>query len=39
MRCGRDEAFARFNVIDDFNCEALRIEIDTNPPARRIVRG
>ena len=31
--------FQTFNVLDDFNCEALRIEIDTNLPARRIVRA
>jgi hypothetical protein len=31
--------FRIFNVIDDFNCEVLRIEIDTNLPAARIVRG
>lgn len=31
--------FRTFNVIDDFNREALRIEIDTNLPAARIVRG
>jgi putative transposase len=30
--------FRTFNVIDDFNREALRIEIDTSLPARRIVR-
>ena len=31
--------FRTFNVIDDFNREVLRIEIDSNLPARRIVRG
>jgi putative transposase len=31
--------FRTFNVMDDFNREALRIEIDTNLPARRIVRA
>ena len=31
--------FRTFNVIDDFNREALRIEIDTSLPARRIVRA
>jgi putative transposase len=31
--------FRTFNVIDDFNREALRIEIDTNLPAARLVRG
>jgi putative transposase len=31
--------FRTFNVLDDFNCEALRIEIDTSLPARRIVRA
>ncbi len=30
--------FRTFNVMDDFNREVLRIEIDTNLPARRIVR-
>lgn len=30
--------FRTFNVLDDFNSEALRSEIDTNLPARRIVR-
>jgi putative transposase len=28
-----------FNVIDDYNREVLRIEIDTSLPARRIVRA
>ena len=31
--------FRTFNIIDDFNREALRIEIDTSLPARRIVRA
>jgi putative transposase len=31
--------FRTFNVIDDYNREALRIEIDTILPARRIVRA
>jgi putative transposase len=31
--------FRTFNVIDDFNREALRIEVDTSPPAPRIVRA
>jgi len=31
--------FRTFNVLDDFNREALRIEIDTNLPARRVVRA
>lgn len=31
--------FRTFNVLDDFNREALRIEIDTNLPAPRIVRA
>ena len=31
--------FRTFNVMDDFNREALRIEIDTSLPARRIVRA
>jgi len=31
--------FRTFNVIDDFNREALRIEVDTNLPAQRIVRA
>jgi putative transposase len=35
--CGR--RFRTFNVLDDFNREALRIEIDTNLPAARIVRA
>ncbi len=31
--------FRTFNVLDDFNREALGIEIDTNLPAARIVRA
>lgn len=31
--------FRTFNVIDDFNREALRIEIDTSLPAVRVVRA
>jgi putative transposase len=31
--------FRTFNVLDDFNREALRIEIDTSLPARRVVRA
>ena len=31
--------FRTFNVLDDFKREALRIEIDTSLPARRIVRA
>jgi putative transposase len=31
--------FRTFNVIDDYNREVLRIEIDTSLPARRIVRA
>jgi putative transposase len=31
--------FRTFNVLDDFNREALRIEIDTSLPAQRIVRA
>lgn len=34
--CGR--RFRTFNVVDDFNREALAIEIDLNIPAQRIVR-
>ncbi len=35
--CGR--RFRTFNVVDDFNREALSIEIDLNLPALRVVRG
>jgi putative transposase len=31
--------FRTFNVLDDFNREALRIEIDTSLPAARVVRA
>ena len=31
--------FRTFNVLDDYNREALRIEIDTNLPSARIVRA
>ena len=34
--CGR--RFRTFNVVDDFNREALTIEIDLNIPAQRVVR-
>lgn len=34
--CGR--RFRTFNVVDDFNREALAIEIDLNIPAQRVVR-
>ncbi|EGI16310.1 transposase B [Escherichia coli M605] len=34
--CGR--RFRTFNVVDDFNREALSIEIDPNLPALRVVR-
>lgn len=34
--CGR--VFRTFNVIDDYNREALAIEIDLNLPAQRIIR-
>lgn len=30
--------FRTFNVLDDFNREVLRIEIDTSLPSRRLVR-
>ena len=30
--------FRLFNVVDDFNREALAIEVDLNIPARRVVR-
>ena len=36
LMCGR--RFRTFNVTDDFNREALAIEIDLNLPAQRIVR-
>lgn len=31
--------FRTFNVVDDFNREALAIEIDLNIPAQRVIRG
>lgn len=34
--CGR--RFRTFNVIDDFNREALAIEVDLNLPAERVIR-
>ncbi|HCA9669002.1 TPA: transposase family protein [Klebsiella variicola subsp. variicola] len=34
--CGR--RFRTFNVVDDFNREALALEIDLNIPAQRVVR-
>lgn len=36
LMCGR--RFLTFNVVDDFNREALAIEIDLNIPAQRVVR-
>ena len=36
LACGR--RFRTFNVVDDFNREALSIEIDLNLPAPRVVR-
>ena len=30
--------FGTFNVVDDFNREALAIEIDLNIPAKRVIR-
>lgn len=36
LMCGR--RFRTFNVVDDFNREALAIEVDLNLPAPRIVR-
>jgi len=36
LLCGR--RFRTFNVVDDFNREALAIEIDLNIPAQRMVR-
>lgn len=35
----RGRRFRTFNVVDDFNPEALAIEIDINIPAQRVVRG
>lgn len=34
--CGR--VFRTFNIVDDYNREALAIEIDINLPAQRIIR-
>jgi putative transposase len=34
--CGR--AFRTFNILDDFNREALWIEVDTSLPAERVIR-
>ena len=31
--------FRTFNVLDDYNREALRIEVDTSLPAKRVVRA
>jgi putative transposase len=36
LRCGR--RFRTFNILDDFNREALAIEIDLNLPAPRVIR-
>lgn len=36
LSCGRK--FRTFNVVDDFNREALAIEIDLNLPAQRVIR-
>lgn len=36
LACSR--RFRTFNVVDDFNREALSIEIDLNLPALRVVR-
>jgi putative transposase len=33
-----DRRFRTFNVVDDFNREALAIEVDFNLPAQRVVR-
>ncbi|MBB3228500.1 putative transposase [Luteibacter sp. Sphag1AF] len=30
--------FRTFNVNDDFNCQSLRIEIDTSLPSQRVIR-
>jgi len=34
-----DRKFRTFNVIDEFNREALRIEIDANLPTARVIRA
>ena len=36
LECGR--RFRTFNVVDDFNREALAIEIDLNIPAQRVIQ-
>jgi len=36
LACGR--RFRTFNIVDDFNREALSIEIDLNLPAQRAIR-
>ncbi|RBP57046.1 integrase-like protein [Brenneria salicis ATCC 15712 = DSM 30166] len=36
LTCGR--RFRTFNVVDDYNREALAIEIDLNIPAQRVIR-
>jgi putative transposase len=36
LTCGR--CFRTFNVVDDFNCEALAIEVDFKLPDERVVR-
>lgn len=36
LSCG--SKFRTFNVVDDFNREALAIEIDLNLPAQRVIR-
>jgi putative transposase len=36
---GSSRRFRTFNVIDDYNREALRIEIDTRLPAARAIRA
>lgn len=36
LLCGR--RFRTFNVVDDFNREALSIDIDLNLPAQRVIR-
>ncbi|KTD16174.1 ISxcC1 transposase [Legionella jordanis] len=36
LMCGR--RFRTFNIVDDFNCEVLAIEIDLSLPAQRVIR-
>ena len=36
LMCGRK--FRTFNVVDDFNREALAIEVDLSLPAQRVIR-